>query len=353
MPTYLSDLASLVHGQLHGNGEIPITDASTIRDAELGHITFLNDEKYSRDLATSSASAVLAPPNIEPDNLPTNLPFITVEDVSQSFAAIVEHFRPQRHASVNGTSASAHVAASAKIGKHVTIYPNAIIGDDVEIGENSVIHPGVCIMAGCRIGKNVELFPNVVLYENSVVGDRCTIHANAVIGAYGFGYDTREGRHIRGAQLGYVVLEDDVEIGACATIDRGTFGATSIGEGTKIDNLVQIAHNVRLGKHNIICAQVGIAGSCSTGQYVVMAGQCGIKDHVHLGNQVVLGAKTGVRHDVPDNIRMFGVPGTPEREQMVRQAAVGKLPEMRKDFKKLQKQVAKLEQQINRSEDAA
>ncbi|MFT7642318.1 MAG: UDP-3-O-[3-hydroxymyristoyl] glucosamine N-acyltransferase [Pirellulaceae bacterium] len=353
MTTYLSDLASLVHGQLHGNGEIPITDASTIRDAELGHITFLNDEKYSQDLATSSASAVLAPPNIELNNLPGDLPIITVENVSKSFATIVEHFRPQRHASVNGISAAARVSASAKIGKHVTIYPNAIIGDDVEIGEQSIIHPGACIMAGTRIGANVEIFPNVVIYENTIIGDRCTIHANAVLGAYGFGYDTREGRHIRSAQLGYVVLEADVEIGACTVIDRGTFGATSIGEGTKIDNLVQIAHNVRLGKHNIICAQVGIAGSCSSGQYVVMAGQVGIKDHVHLGNQVKLGAKTGVRHDVPDNVKMFGIPGTPEREQMVRHAAVGKLPEMRKQFKKLQKQVADLEAKLNFREDAA
>jgi UDP-3-O-[3-hydroxymyristoyl] glucosamine N-acyltransferase len=175
-----------------------------------------------------------------------------------------------------------------------------------------------------------------------VVGPRCVIHAGAVLGAYGFGYGCHEGRHRLSPQLGNVVLEADVEVGAGTTIDRGTYGPTIIGEGTKIDNLVMIAHNCRIGRHNMLCAQVGIAGSTSTGDYVVMAGQAGIRDHVHIGSQVMLGAKAGVMNDVPDGARFVGIPATPEREQMVKQAALSKLPEMRRELKRLGRMVDQL-----------
>ena len=177
-------------------------------------------------------------------------------------------------------------------------------------------------MAGCRIGRGATIFPNAVLYENTVVGPRCVIHAGAVLGAYGFGYETVDGRHTLSAQLGNVVLGADVEIGAGTTIDRGTYGPTVIGEGTKIDDQVMIAHNCRIGRHNMLCSQVGIAGSTSTGDYVVMAGQVGVRDHVHIGERAVLGAMAGVINDVPDGARMIGIPATPEREQKLKQAAL-------------------------------
>ena len=163
----------------------------------------------------------------------------------------------------------------------VDVHPLATIGDDVTIGAGSTIHSGVHIMAGSQIGEDVTIFPNAVLYENTVVGPRCLIHAGAVLGAYGFGYEQVEGRHRLTAQLGNVVLGADVEVGAGTTIDRGTYGPTVIGEGTKIDNLVMVAHNCHIGRHNMLCSQVGIAGSTTTGDYVVMAGQVGVRDHVH------------------------------------------------------------------------
>jgi UDP-3-O-[3-hydroxymyristoyl] glucosamine N-acyltransferase len=198
-----------------------------------------------------------------------------------------------------------------------------------------------------------------MLYENSVVGDRVIIHGGAVIGAYGFGYTHVAGRHILSAQLGYVRVDNDVEIGAGATIDRGTYGATSIGEGTKIDNLVQIAHNCRIGKHNLICAQVGIAGSTSTGDYVVIGGQAGLRDHVHIGNGARLSAMAGITNNVPDGVCMLGVPATPERDQKLQLAAMSKLPEMRREFKALRRAVsdlqkaAGLDQSSSESEKAA
>jgi UDP-3-O-[3-hydroxymyristoyl] glucosamine N-acyltransferase len=220
------------------------------------------------------------------------------------------------------------------------------VGDDVRIGSGTTIHAGARIMAGSTIGRDATIFPNAVLYENTVVGDRCIIHAGAVLGAYGFGYSLVDGRHVLSAQLGNVILGDDVEIGAGTTIDRGTYGPTSIGEGTKIDDLVMIAHNCRIGKHNMLCSQVGIAGSTTTGDYVVMAGQVGVRDHVHVGDRAVLGAMAGVINNVPDGCVMIGVPATPEREQKVKQAAFAKLPEMRREFKKLRAAVDKLSRQL-------
>jgi UDP-3-O-[3-hydroxymyristoyl] glucosamine N-acyltransferase len=197
------------------------------------------------------------------------------------------------------------------------------------------------------LGAGVVIFPNAVLYENTQVGNRCIIHANAVLGAYGFGYETHQGRHRLSAQLGHVVIGDDVEIGAGATIDRGTYGATTVAEGTKIDNLVMIAHNCRIGRHNLLCSQVGIAGSTRTGDYVVMAGQVGVKDHITIGDGAMLGAKAGIKDDVPAGARVVGIPGTPEREQAILQAALRKLPEMRKQLKSLQQQFAQWQRTLD------
>jgi UDP-3-O-[3-hydroxymyristoyl] glucosamine N-acyltransferase len=197
-------------------------------------------------------------------------------------------------------------------------------------------------MAGCSIGDEVTIMPGAVLYEQTRIGNRAIIHANAVLGAYGFGYRTVDGRHRLAPQLGRVEIGADVEIGASTTIDRGTYDATVVGEGTKIDNLVMVAHNCRLGKHNMICSQVGIAGSTSTGDYVVMAGQVGVRDHTRIGHHAVLGAKAGVSHDVPDGARMIGIPATVERDQKIKQAVLAKLPEMRQELKRLGKVVAQL-----------
>jgi len=333
MQATLAELASLVGGELDGDGRLPICGAATVQAAGPGEITLVDgNEKFHR-LARCHASAVLAPRRVATGELPT----IRVEDVHGAFAKIVIFFRPQRDSRHVGVSPWAFVSPTARLGRNVDVHPFATVGDDAVIGDRVAIHSGAHVMAGSNVGEGTVIFPNAVLYENTIVGPRCIIHAGAVLGAYGFGYDSSEGRHVLSAQLGNVVLEADVEIGAGTTIDRGTYGPTLIGQGTKIDDLVMVAHNCRVGRHNMLCSQVGIAGSTSTGDYVVMAGQVGVRDHVQIGNHVVLGAMAGVINDVPDGKRMIGIPATPEREQKLKQAALSKLPEMRRELKRLQK----------------
>jgi UDP-3-O-[3-hydroxymyristoyl] glucosamine N-acyltransferase len=335
MQATLAELATLVGGQLVGNGHLVICGAATQRDAEPGQITLVDEAEKNQRLENCHAVAVVAPRSFVPQNISA----VQVDDVHGAFAAIVRHFCPPREMPRPGVSPLAAVSPTAQIGPDVDIHPFATIGDHVNIGAGARIHSGVHIMAGSQIGQDVTIFPNAVLYENTIVGPRCLIHANAVLGAYGFGYGFANGRHVLSAQLGNVILGADVEVGAGTTIDRGTYGPTSIGEGTKIDDSVMIAHNCRIGRHNMLCSQVGVAGSTTTGDYVVMAGQVGVRDHVHIGHRAVLGAMAGVTNDVPDGARMIGIPATPERDQKVKQAAFSKLPEMRRQLKKLQRTV--------------
>jgi UDP-3-O-[3-hydroxymyristoyl] glucosamine N-acyltransferase len=341
MQATLAELATLVGGQLVGDGHLMILGAATVRDAGPGQITLVDQIEKAHLLEQCLAAAVVTPVGFAPRGLPA----IQVEDVHAAFTAIVSHFCPRSEAARIGVSPLAAVSPTATIGEDVDIHPFATIGDGVTVGDGSTIHSGVHVMAGSRIGRQTLIFPNAVLYENTIVGPRCIIHANVVLGAYGFGYGFANGRHVLSAQLGNVVLGADVEIGAGTTIDRGTYGPTSIGEGTKIDDSVMIAHNCRIGRHNMLCSQVGVAGSTTTGDYVVMAGQVGVRDHVHIGDRAVLGAMAGVTNDVPADARMIGIPATPERDQKIKQAAFSKLPEMRRQLKQLQRAVDKLVQE--------
>lgn len=338
MSISLAQLAYLVGGQLFGDADVEIIGAATLGTAQEGEITLAGRAELTRELAQSRATAVV----VGPDFLPEGIPCVQVDDAAAAFAAIVAHFRPPRQRTRIGVSPRAFVSPTARLADDVDVYPGAFVGDDVEIGTGSTIHPGVAIMGGCKLGSEVTVFPNAVLYEDTTVGDRSTIHAGAVLGCFGFGYETVEGRHRRCPQLGHVEVRADVEIGACTTVDRGTYGPTVVGEGTKMDNQVMVGHNCRIGNHNILCSQVGIAGSTSTGDYVVMAGQVGVADHVHIGNQSVLGAKAGVMADVPEGVTYLGIPATPERMQKQMVAAYFKLPEMRKQHKVMKRTVDKL-----------
>jgi UDP-3-O-[3-hydroxymyristoyl] glucosamine N-acyltransferase len=338
MQATLAELAAMVGGGLAGDGSLVVFGAAPLKEAGPGHITLVDGAEKNGCLALSRATAVVAPRSFTPNGIPV----IQTDDVHRAFSTIVAYFRPPPARQRVGISPLAAVSSTARLGKNVDVYPFATIGDDVKIGDNSTIHAGVHVMSGTRIGPDVTIFPSAVLYENTVVGPRSIIHAGAVLGAYGFGYSRVDGRHRLSAQLGNVVLEADVEIGAGTTVDRGTYGSTVVGEGTKIDNQVMVAHNCRIGRHNMLCAQVGIAGSTTTGDYVVMAGQVGVRDHVHIGAEAVLGAMAGVINDVPDHARVVGIPATPEREQMVKQAALSKLPEMRRQLKQLKIAVERL-----------
>ncbi len=349
MAIRLAALAEVIGGRLAGTdaiGDLLIDGAATLEDADVGQISLLDSPGKAHRLAKSRASAVIVPADFVPERIPA----VQVEDVHRAFAAVVLHFRPQRHSKRLGVSPFAYVSRTARLGEDVEVHRGATIGDDVEIGAHSTIHGGARIMAGCVIGRGATIFPNAVLYENTIVGDRAVIHAGAVIGGYGFGYKLVDGCYELSAQLGYVEIGSDVEIGACTTIDRGTYAATVIGDGTKIDNQVMIAHNCRIGRHNMICSQVGVAGSTTTGDYVVMAGQVGVRDHVHIGARAVLGAKAGVSNDVPDGAHMLGAPAIRLREQKLQFALLARLPDMRDQLKKLQRQLdALLAERTNES----
>lgn len=341
----LDELARLVGGVVVGDAAVVVHGASPPATVALGEITLVDKPEHLKKLSGCPAAAAVVPPGVE-----CPLPAIVATDVHAAFAQIVTHFRPQRAAMRSGISPAALVSSSARIGPLVDVHAGAVIGDDVEIGAGSTIFGGVHILAGSKIGAEVTIFPNAVLYENTVVGARSIIHAAAVLGAYGFGYKQVAGRHVMTGQLGYVELGADVEIGAGTTIDRGTYGPTRIGEGTKIDDQVMIGHNCVIGKHNLICSQVGIAGSTSTGDYVVIAGQAGLKDHIHIGDKAVLAAMAGLMNDVEPGTTMIGIPATPAREQFAKQAAWSKLPEMRQEFKALQKAVAELQKRLSAGE---
>jgi UDP-3-O-[3-hydroxymyristoyl] glucosamine N-acyltransferase len=341
----LADVADLIAGQLVGNGAILIHGAATIACARPGDITLADHARLVPQLARSQAAAVIVGRNFTP----TGIPYVIVDDVHAAFAALVQHFRPQRLARTVGISPAAQISATARLSEHVQVHPLATVGEDVEIGPRTIIHSGVRLGDGCKIGADVSIFPNAALYENTIVGNRVLIHAGAVLGAYGFGYTLVGGQHKLTHQLGYVEIGDDVEIGAATAIDRGTYGPTIIGQGTKIDNQVQIGHNCRIGKHNLICSQVGIAGSTTTGDYVVMGGQVGVRDHVHIGDGAMLGAQCGIMKEVPAGHRVVGSPAIDEREQYHVWAATFKLPAMRKQLHDLERRIEELTQQVGRS----
>jgi UDP-3-O-[3-hydroxymyristoyl] glucosamine N-acyltransferase len=334
MATSLATLAQLVGGQVVGDADVCVCGAATLLDAALGDITLVDKTEKADQLAASKATAAVIPAGLAAERL--TMPAIRVDDVHRAFTLIVAHFRPPRRRQRTGVSPAAIVSPWARIAANVEIHPGASIAEDVEIASGVTIHSGARVMAGCKLAENVTIYPNAVLYENTIVGARSIIHAGAILGAHGFGYKFVEGRHQPSAQLGYVVIGADVEIGAATTVDRGTYGPTIIGEGTKIDNMVMIAHNCHIGRHNMICSQVGIAGSSTTGDYVVVAGQVGVRDHVRIGDGAVLGAKAGVSNDVPAGAHMLGVPATTEREQKIIFAALAKLPQMRHQLKALQ-----------------
>ncbi|HLN28841.1 MAG TPA: UDP-3-O-(3-hydroxymyristoyl)glucosamine N-acyltransferase [Gemmataceae bacterium] len=335
MSVTLHELAELVQGQALGDPDLIVKAARPVGAAEEGDITFVETDQHAHLLHGCRASAAVVPSSF-PGN---GLALIRVTDPLSAFVTIVRHLHGQAEAPRHGIDARAFVDLSATIGEDASIYPFANIGAESSVGARCRIHGGAVVGRLCRLGDDVVLYPNVVLYDGTILGNRVTVHANAVIGADGFGYRLQNGRHVKVPQLGHVEIGDDVEIGACTTIDRGTFQATKIGEGTKIDNLVQIGHNCRIGRHNLFVSQIGIAGSSSTGDYVVIAGQAGIVDHVHIGDRAIIGAKAGVTKDVPAGLRMLGAPATPEREQKRVLMTLERLPEIRRDVQKIKQRL--------------
>jgi UDP-3-O-[3-hydroxymyristoyl] glucosamine N-acyltransferase len=333
MPSTVRELAALVGGEVHGDGELPIYAARPVTEAGVGHITFVDSDRHLATLHASPASAAVVP-----TTAPANgKALIRVRDPRTAFGAIARHLHGRADLPPHGIDPLAVVHPTAVVGSDASVHPFSVIGSGCAIGARCRIHSGVVLGRDCRIGDDVTLFPHVVLYDNTVIGHRVTVHAHAVLGADGFGYRMENGRHVKVQQLGHVEIGDDVEIGAGSTLDRGTYGVTSVGEGTKIDNLVMVGHNCRIGRHNILVGQAGLAGSCETGDYVVLAGQAGVADHVSIGTGSVISAQSGVTGHVPPNQRMFGSPAYPEWKQKRILVALSFLPALRRRLQAIEK----------------
>lgn len=341
MEKSLKELAELVDGEVYGNGSTLISRAAPLESATIGDITFITSSRYAGFLKTCTASAIITLPEIQVENRA----IIISKNPQLAYAKIVTLFNSKPYMP-KGIDNRAYIGRRPRISDTVSIYPFAYIGDDVEIGERTVVHPGAYIGNGCTIGDDVTIYPNTTIIDQCIVGNRVIIHAGVVIGADGFGFARDGKRHYKIPQIGTVQIEDDVEIGANTTIDRAAFGKTLIMRGTKIDNLVQIAHNVVIGEDSIIVAQVGIAGSSKLGNNVIIGGQGAVADHITIGNNVMIAGQSGVAADIPDNQVMSGSPAIPHREWLKASLTFPKVPEMRKEIRELEKKVAELEAKL-------
>jgi UDP-3-O-[3-hydroxymyristoyl] glucosamine N-acyltransferase len=316
----LGEIVDLVGGEFAGDRNLSITTVASLSQANGDQLTFLSNRKYAAELAATKAGAILIPKKLE-GNDPR---WIRVDDPYFAFAKIMTRWFSNRPMP-KGISPKAVVAESAQLGDNLALGHFAIIGENVVVGNNVTIFQNVSIEAGSVIGDDCIIYPNVVIYDGSRIGNRCIIHSGVVIGSDGYGFATHGGKHHKIPQIGIVRIEDEVEIGAGTTIDRAALGETVIGEGTKIDNLVQIGHNVKVGKHCLLVSQVGIAGSTELGEYVAVAGQSGFSGHLKIGNRVQVAAKSAVLADVPDDTKVMGSPAVPFTEFARRQAVVKKL----------------------------
>jgi len=333
----LKELALLVNGELKGDPDTDILGIAGIHDVKEGEITFLSDAKLLQECVHSKASCVLVKDYI-PD---MNKPQIMVTNPQYAFAQLLGHFFPKPLPAI-GVSSLAFISPLAVMGKDVSIYPFAYVSDNVVIGRDTIIYPGVFIGEGSVIGDGCTLYAHVTVREKITVGNRVVIHSGSVIGSDGFGYVWEGGRHYKIPQVGGVMIGDDVEIGANVTIDRATTGKTLIGRGTKIDNLVQIAHNVTIGEHSIIVAQVGIAGSSEIGNFVTLAGQAGIPDHVRIADGCIIGAQAGVIGNLSKGVYL-GSPAIPHRDWLKAAVLFSKLPELNRKIKELEEKITSLE----------
>jgi UDP-3-O-[3-hydroxymyristoyl] glucosamine N-acyltransferase len=316
----LREIVDLVGGEFAGDSSRIVSAVAPLASAKTDQLSFLSNRKYAAEAAATKAGAILVPKNLEGNDER----WIRVDDPYFALARVMTRWFSNRPLP-QGISSKAVVSASAKLGANVALGHFAIIGDDVVIGDNVTIFQGVSIEAGSVVGDDCLIYPNVVIYDGTRIGNRCIIHSGVVIGSDGYGFATHAGKHHKIPQIGIVRIEDDVEIGAGTTIDRAALGETVIGEGTKIDNLVQIGHNVKVGKHCLLVSQVGIAGSTELGDYVAVAGQSGFSGHLKIGNRVQVAAKSAVLADVPDDTKVMGSPAVSFTEFARRHAALKKL----------------------------
>jgi UDP-3-O-[3-hydroxymyristoyl] glucosamine N-acyltransferase len=339
----IEQLAGLVGGKVHGDGRRTVRAARPLSEAGPADVSFVEDERHLRHVASCQAAALVVPPALvgQVGQGPTPPALIEAEEPFAAFVTIATHLHARPETPPQGIDPRAAVHPSARVGPDPSILAFAVVGEGTTIGARCRIHPHVVIGRDCRLGDDVTLHAGVVLYDGTVLGNRVTAHAHAVLGADGFSYRFHKGRHVKVPQLGWVEVGDDVEIGAGSGVDRGTFGATRVGPGTKIDNLVQVGHNCQVGAHNLFASQVGIAGSCKTGNYVMLGGQVGIADHLTLGDGAIAGAQSGIIGDVPPGQQVFGYPAHPAGDMKRMLASLRRLPQLLRDFRALKQHLGR------------
>ncbi len=338
----LEEIAKLIDGEIIGNSKTLITGVSGIKEAKEGDITFLANPKYFPLLDASQASAIITSREIT--SAPK--PIIRVDNPSLAFAKVVSLVVPAETLRPKGIHPSAILGKDVKLGKNVAIGAYTVIEDEVQIGEAAVIYSGCFIGHHADIGKDTLIYPNVSIRERVSIGERVVIHSGTVVGSDGFGFATIEGIHQRIPQIGTVIIQDDVEIGANVTIDRARFDKTIIGRGTKIDNLVQIAHNVVVGENSIIVSQAGISGSTKIGKNVTLAGQAGLVGHIEIGDGAIVAAQAGVTKSVPANTFVSGYPAKPHAIAKRVNACIQRLPKLYEKIDALEKEIALLKEEI-------
>ncbi len=333
MPFTTAEIAKFVGGEVVGDAPAVLKSFAPAERAQAGDLTFAENEDYFARAEQSAATAIIAEKRFSS----AKKILIRVPNARIAFAKALALFFPEPKFAA-GIHPTAVVAKSAQIDPSAHVGPHCAIGERVKLGANSVLQGGNFIGDDSKLGECVNLFPNGTIYPRTEIGNHVRIHAGTVIGSDGFGYVLDVGVHRKVPQIGNVVIGDDVEIGANVTIDRGALGSTVIGKGTKIDNLVQIAHNVEIGEHCIVIAQVGISGSTKLGKYVILAGQVGLAGHLKIGNQTTVAAQSGVMHDIPDGEKWFGYPAQPDKDIKRQIIAQRKLPELLKRVAELERQ---------------
>ena len=334
MPFTAKEIANHLQGEVVGDPATLLTGFASAEGAKPGELTFAENDYYFTRAAAGAASAILVPHEF------TTSPkvLIRVQNPRVAFAQVLPLFFPPA-TFPPGIHPTAVIAPTAQVSPSAFVGPLAVIGDHVRVGDRSIIESGVHIGERCEVGEDCHFFSRVTLYPQVKVGDRVNIHSGAVIGSDGFGYVFDNGRHLKIPQVGTVILQDEVEIGANVTIDRGALGPTIIGKGTKIDNLVQVGHNVVIGDHSVLVAQVGIAGSTRLGHHVTLGGQVGVAGHLKIGNEVTVAAQSGVMHHIPDGEKWLGSPARPDRQTKRQFIAIAQLPELLRRVHELEKRL--------------
>jgi UDP-3-O-[3-hydroxymyristoyl] glucosamine N-acyltransferase len=340
MEKTLEELAGLVGGELQGDPQLSIAGVAGLEDAQSNEISFVVGPKYVRKVEQSNAGALIVPPKLSD----IARPLIISENPYLAFTKILKLFAPKTRPLL-GVSAAAHLGANLKLGDQVAIYPQVYVGDNAVVGDRVILHPGVYLGSGVVVGDDTVIYPNVTVFDRCIIGKRVIIHSGTVVGSDGFGFAQDGNNHVKVPQVGMVQVDDDVEIGANCTIDRATMGKTWIKRGVKIDNLVQVAHNVVVGENSIIIAQVGISGSTKLGNNVILAGQVGVIGHLEIGDNVRVGAQSGVGKSIAAGQIVSGSPAIAHRNWLKNCQILSRLPELRKKIMNMEKRLATLEQE--------